>query len=69
MAEGSVGDRLIVQSEKVGRSPREGEIKEVLAGGSDVHYRVLWADGHESFFYPGGGSTSIVHKKAKGKTR
>jgi hypothetical protein len=63
MAQGTIGDRIIVESERVGRSARDGELIEVLAGGSEVHYRVRWQDGHESYFYPSGGSVSIVHKK------
>lgn len=65
MAVGNVGDRVIVESERIGRPAREGEILEVLGAGEGVHYRVRWEDGHESEFVPSAGSATIIHK-AKG---
>lgn len=56
----TVGDRIIVESEKVGRPAREGEILEVIPSSDYVHYRVRWDDGHESTFAPAGGSARIV---------
>ena len=50
--EGHVGDRLIVHGRRVGQSTSEGMIIEVLTMPSR-HYRVRWADGHESMMYPG----------------
>jgi hypothetical protein len=56
-----VGDRIIVESEKVGQAAREGEILEIIpsvsAGG---HFLVRWDDGHESDFRPSAGSARIV---------
>jgi hypothetical protein len=66
MAEGNVGDRVLIESERVGRSAREGEILEVLGGGgSDVHYRVRWQDGHESTLFPSAGSMTIFRVTTK----
>lgn len=59
---GNVGDRMSVESERVGESAREGEIVEVLGKGEGLHYRVRWEDGHESTFYPSGGSMTITPK-------
>lgn len=55
-----VGDRIVVESEHVGETVREGEILEVLQGELSVRYRVRWADGHETIFTPSGGSARIV---------
>jgi len=65
MAAGKVGDRVVVLSERVGQAAREGEIVEVLGTASEVHYRVLWQDGHESYFFQGAGSVTIIHKRPK----
>jgi Domain of unknown function (DUF1918) len=58
--EGKTGDQIIVESEKVGTKPREGEILEAIESPSGGHYLVRWADGHESDFRPSGGSARIV---------
>jgi hypothetical protein len=57
---GKVGDRIIVESETVGSSPREGEILEVIEGEVGVRYRIRWDDGHESLLTPSGGAAQIV---------
>ena len=64
MAEGGVGDRVVIESERVGQPAREGEILEVLGGGAAIHYRVRWQDGHESVFFPSSGSERIVRRAA-----
>ena len=51
---------IIVESEKVGRPPREGEILEVIDSPFGVRYSVRWVDGHESTFRPSAGSSRIV---------
>jgi len=61
-----VGDRIVVESEKVGKLPREGEILEVIEGSGGTRYRVLWDDGHESTFRPSAGSSRIVPRAAPG---
>jgi hypothetical protein len=65
MEVGKVGDRVIMESERIERPPRKGEILEVLGAGEEVHYRVRWDDGHESTFFPSAGSITIVHKANK----
>ncbi|HEY6057096.1 MAG TPA: DUF1918 domain-containing protein [Candidatus Limnocylindrales bacterium] len=55
-----IGDRLVVESEKVGHPTREGEILEVIESPLGTRYQVRWDDGHESTFRPTGGSARIV---------
>ena len=55
-----VGDRIGVESNRVGQPMREGVVLEVLSSASGIHYRVRWADGHESVFFPSAGSMSII---------
>jgi hypothetical protein len=55
-----VGDRIVVESEKVGQKDREGMILEVIVADYGTRYRVLWEDGHESTIHPGAGSARIV---------
>jgi hypothetical protein len=57
---GNVGDRIVIESEKVGQRPREGEILEVVDSPLGTRYLVRWDDGHESTFRPTGGSARIV---------
>lgn len=57
-----VGDLVAVESERVGKATREGEVLEVLSPGPDVHYRIRWADGHETVFFPVAGSLSVIGK-------
>jgi hypothetical protein len=53
-------DRIVVESEKVGRPAREGEVLEVIEASYGTSYRVAWDDGHESTFQPSAGSARIV---------
>jgi Domain of unknown function (DUF1918) len=57
------GDMIVIESEKVGSPPREGEVLEILHGQVSVSYRVRWQDGHESVIAPGAGNTSIVRSQ------
>jgi hypothetical protein len=69
---GNVGDRIVVESEKVGQTAREGEILEVIAHDTGTEYLVRWDDGHESSIRPHGGSARIVANvgaKPKAKAR
>jgi hypothetical protein len=59
------GDRIIVESERVGKPPREGEILEVIVSPLAVRYNVRWADGHESTFGPSAGSARIEPARRK----
>jgi hypothetical protein len=65
MIEGKAGDRLVVESERIGRPGREGVILEVLKGLGGAHYRVRWSDGHESTYYPGASGYRIVETTSK----
>jgi hypothetical protein len=53
-------DRIVVESEKVGRPAREGEILEIIEASYGTRYRVAWDDGHESTFNPSAGSAQVV---------
>jgi hypothetical protein len=53
-----VGDRVRVESTKLGQTVREGVITEVM--GHLLH--VQWSTGEESTFTPGPGSVSVVGK-------
>ena len=46
------GDRLVVDSAKVGTMARHGDVVEVLGSASHPHYRVRWDDGHETTLFP-----------------
>jgi hypothetical protein len=65
--EGKVGDRLVLESERVGRASREGEILEAGPVGETVRYRVRWSDGHESTLTPAAGSTRIIAKRKEAR--
>lgn len=54
-----VGDRIVVESEKVSQPDRVGEILEVIESDFGTRYRVKWDDGHESTFRPTAGSARI----------
>jgi hypothetical protein len=58
--EGKVGDRLVLESERVGQPSREGEILEVRSVGDLVRYRVRWTDGRESTLTPSAGCVQVV---------
>ena len=59
---GKVGDRIIVESEKVGIAAREGEILDVRESPVGTNYHVRWDDGRETEFRPAAGSAQIVEK-------
>jgi hypothetical protein len=51
--EAQKGDRITVESNRVGGGIRAGEVVEVIPGsGSAPHYRVRWDDGRETTFFP-----------------
>ena len=50
-----VGDRIVVESEKVGVPPRRGEVM----GLSGSMLTVRWEDGEQSTFVPSAGSLRI----------
>ncbi len=51
--EANVGDRLVVESAKVGSPRREGEVIGVQGKDGAPPYVVRWSDGHEGLTYPG----------------
>jgi hypothetical protein len=59
----SIGDRLVIESEKVGQRAREGEILEVIPHEYGTEYRVMWDDGHESSIRPAAGSARVIATK------
>lgn len=58
----NVGDRVIVEGNKVGQLRREGTMVEAL--GSLI--KVRWTDGTESLFTPGAGSVRFEAGKGRG---
>lgn len=56
---GSVGDRIVLESEKVGIAERQGEILEVIPHEIRPEYRVRWDDGRETSIRPHAGSHRI----------
>ena len=60
---GQAGDRIIIESERVGVQAREGRILEVIETPRGVNYRVRWEDGHLSEIRPAAGSARIIPAK------
>lgn len=54
------GNRIAVETERVGQPEREGEVLEVIEGATSVAYRVRWDDGHESLFTPAAGAVRLA---------
>jgi Domain of unknown function (DUF1918) len=54
------GDRIVLESERVGQRDREGEILEIVDSPLGPNYRVRWDDGHVSEIRPKAGSARIV---------
>jgi hypothetical protein len=59
---GSVGDTIVVESERVDTPARTGMIEEVLQD-EPPRYQVRWDDGHTSIFSPSAGAARIEHQK------
>jgi Glu-tRNA(Gln) amidotransferase subunit E-like FAD-binding protein len=55
----NVGDRIVVESEKVGVAERRGEILEVIPHETRPEYRVRWDDGRETGIRPYAGTIRI----------
>jgi hypothetical protein len=62
-----VGDRIVIESQKVGTPAREGDILEVLEASYGTRYRVRWDDGHESTIRPAAGIASTGAKAKQGR--
>jgi uncharacterized protein DUF1918 len=63
----NAGDRIVVESEKVGTADRRGEILEVIAHETNTEYRVLWEDGRETSIRPHAGSVRFEASVSKSK--
>jgi uncharacterized protein DUF1918 len=55
--EAQVGDRITIQSNRVGGGERSGEIVEITPGNGGNRYRVRWDDGRETTFFPSSDAT------------
>jgi hypothetical protein len=53
-----VGDRIVVEAEKVGQPTRTGVVEEVLAP-DPPRLRVRWEDGHTTVFTPAAGAATV----------
>jgi hypothetical protein len=51
-----IGDRIVVESEKVDRAERRG----IVIGSSGHMLKIRWDDGTESLMIPAGGSLRVV---------
>jgi hypothetical protein len=61
-----VGDKIVLESEKVGQPGREGVIEEVLQE-DPARVRVCWEDGHTSILTPSAGVAKIAAGEAEEK--
>ena len=59
-----IGDRVLVEAEKVSQPERHGVIEEILQE-EPPRFRVQWDDGHESILSPEAGSVRVEPKRAK----
>ena len=57
-----VGDRIIVESDKVGVAPRQGDILKVIPHENHVEFRVQWDDGRVTEIRPIAASYRILAK-------
>jgi hypothetical protein len=57
-----VGDRIVVEAEKVGQSARTGIVEEVLVP-EPPRLRVRWDDGHTTVIAPTAGAAKIEPAK------
>ncbi len=55
-----IGDRIAVETERVGGVEREGEVLEIIHGGVGITFRVRWRDGRETLFTPAAGAIRVV---------
>jgi len=62
-----VGDRIVMESDKVGVSARQGVILQITRHETHPEFRVRWDDGHESEIRPAGASYRILAKATSTK--
>jgi Domain of unknown function (DUF1918) len=65
---GRIGDRIVVESERVTQAGRAGVIEKVLEK-EPPRYEVRWDDGHSSIFSPSAGAATIEQKSKKTKAK
>jgi Domain of unknown function (DUF1918) len=61
------GDRIVVDSERVGQPPREGEIVEITDSPAGPTFEVRWDDGRRTGFRPAAGSARIIRAEKREK--
>jgi hypothetical protein len=61
-----VGDKIVVESEKVAQPSRAGVIEEVLQE-DPPRVRVRWEDGHTSILTPSAGAARVIRGKTRAK--
>ena len=59
-ATATTGDRISVDSNRAGESPRVGTILEVIEHDYGPSFRVAWEDGHETTIKPTAGSIHVI---------
>jgi hypothetical protein len=57
-----LGDRIVVESERVAQPPRTGVVEEVIAE-DPLRLRVRWDDGHTTVLAPAAGSARIEERE------
>ena len=53
MLNATPGDEIVIGTTTLDVARRRGRVVEVIGSGEREHYRVRWADGHESLYFPG----------------
>jgi hypothetical protein len=61
------GDRIVLESGKVGAPTRQGEILKVTPHENHAEFQVRWDDGHVTEIRPSGASYRILAKGKRGK--
>ena len=61
----NVGDRIAIETEKVGTAERHGVVLEVIEADYGTRYRVAWDDGHESTVHPTAGAMRVLDTEEK----
>jgi len=65
---GSVGDTIVIESERADATGRRGVIEEVFEQ-QPPRYQVRWEDGHTSILVPSAGAARIERKKPRAKAK
>lgn len=61
------GDRISIDTFKVGQQRRCGVVSQVSEGISGIRLSVRWDDGHETTFSPAGGNLRVEPKNGSAK--